>query len=114
MKKISMAIGFLLACSTFCVAQCEKSLVIHSSKTEYLGADSLLQNMVPENTVIEINHPNIVIRPGGKKMEGVIHSDSCSWSIPYKEGKSILNTTFKDDQGNSKNAVITINAKGEN
>ncbi|MEO6549122.1 MAG: hypothetical protein ABIN94_14045 [Ferruginibacter sp.] len=112
MKKITFITALLLSCNLFCSAQCDKNLVIESSKTEYLDADSVMQKAVVENTIIEINKPNIVIKPADKKMAGVILSDSCDWRIPFVEGRSVYNTTFKDEKGNVRDALVTVIGSG--
>lgn len=111
MKNIILSLSLLLVCNATGFAQCDKKLVIHASKTEYLDAGNVVERTVTENTVIEINKPGIIIKPGDKEMKAVIKSDTCTWAIPFKEGKSILNVTFNDDNGNSMQAVITIEGK---
>lgn len=111
MKKILFAISLLLVCNAISFAQCDKKIIITSSTTEYLDADSVLERTVEENTIIEINKPDITIRPGDKTMNAVIISDSCNWKIPFKEGRTTFKVTFSDDQGNKMNATLTIEGK---
>ncbi|MEP7108455.1 MAG: hypothetical protein ABI760_10745 [Ferruginibacter sp.] len=111
MKRIIVAASLLLLCHTISFAQCKGKLTISASKTEYLDANSVVERTVDENTVIEISNPDIIIKPGDKTMKATIKSDTCNWKIPFKEGKTILNVTFNDDQGTTMNASITIEGK---
>ena len=110
MKKISSLASLLLLCHALSFSQCDKNVVINSSKTEYLGVDSVVQRTVEENTVIDITRPDITITPGDKKMTAVIKSETCNWKTPFKEGATILKATFMDD-GKEINATITIEGK---
>ena len=94
-------------------AQCDKKLVLTSSKTEYLNASFVTQRTVDEQTVIEISKPNITITPGGEdnKMTGTIKSDSCNWKVPFKEGKTVYKAILSDPGGEAKSVTITIEGK---
>ena len=94
-------------------AQCDKKLVLTASSTEYLDAAYEVQRTVDEETVIEISKPVITITPGneGNTMTGTIKSDSCSWKLPYKEGKSVLKVTLADPSGETQDVTITIEGK---
>ncbi len=56
----------------------------------------------------------MIISPGTKKMTANIMSDSCAWKTPYQEGTSVYNVRFVDEQGNDRNAVVTILGKNLN
>ena len=92
-------------------AQCDKNVVITSSKTEYLDADTVLQRTIEENTIIQINKPDMIISPGEKRMTAKITADTCNWTTPYVEGQSVLKVTFTDEQGDKKDATVTISAE---
>lgn len=113
MKKNIALFLLLMAASTFTYAQCDKKLLLTSSKTEYLDAAYTVQRTVDEESVIEISKPVITIIPGNaeNKMTGTIKSDSCNWKLPYKEGKSVLKTTLSDPSGEAKDVTITIEGK---
>jgi Tfp pilus assembly protein PilE len=113
MKKIILVVSILLTGTATSFAQCDKKSVIHSSKTEYLDGNNLVERTVEENTVIEISKTDIIIKPGDKTMKAEIKSDTCYWTVPFKEGKTTFSVTFNDDQGNKKQATITIEGKGE-
>lgn len=95
-------------------SQCDKPVKLSVSKTEYLDRDGAVQRTVDENSTIDINATEVVIIPGGdpdKKMTGKIQSKTCTWSVPYKEGKSVVKATVADPSGDQKNATMTIEGK---
>lgn len=111
MKKFLAAVAFLLAGYSFSYAQCDKKVVLTSSKTEYLGADSLVQRTEDELSEVVIDKTTITVKPGDRNtMTGTINSYTCNWTTPYKEGKLVLKTTFTDG-GESKDVNITISGK---
>lgn len=114
MKKI-LAVALLLAGgSLLSYGQCDKKVVLTSSKTEYLGADSSLQRTEDEHTVIEFDKTNITIAPGGEdhKMAGTITSYNCNWPTPFKDGKTVIRVTLSGPDGNdTKKLTITIEGK---
>jgi hypothetical protein len=57
MKQILLALPVLVCCTAFNIstnAQCNKNLVLASSKTEYLDAAGAVQKTVDEKTQIDI------------------------------------------------------------
>ena len=113
MTKFILGLALLLTINSSVTAQCEKKIVLNSSKTEYLDASFTVQRTVDEVTVIEIINKEITITPGGSdnQMSGTINSDSCNWKTPWKEGKMVLNTTLVDPRGEAQNVKITIEGK---
>ena len=94
--------------------QCDKNVALAVSKTQYLDGSGTVQRTVDENSTVEINTSEVVITPGGNadhKMNGKIQSNTCSWSVPFKEGKSIYKARFEDPSGNQQNATLTIEGK---
>jgi len=115
MKKIFAAILLLAGVSTLSYGQCDKKVILTSSKTEHLGADSTVQDTRDEQTVIEFDKTNIVINAGGEdhKMTGTITSYNCNWQTPFKEGKTVIKVTLSDHEGaDIKKITITIEGKG--
>ena len=110
MKQIILAL-FALACSTGINAQCDKSVVINSSKTEYLNEKDEVKKLVDEKTVIDISKNSITISPeSDHTMTGTILSATCDWKTSFKEGKTVLKASF-EDQGKTKNVTLTIVGK---
>ena len=113
MKKIITAVALLLATCTLSYAQCDKKVVLTASKTEYLGTDSTVQKSVDENTEVVFDKTSLVVttgQNGDHVMTARINSTTCDWKIPYKEGKTVLKTTFADGS-EAKNVTITITGK---
>jgi hypothetical protein len=112
MKKIITAVALLMAGCSFSYAQCDKKVMLTSSKTEYLGADSTVQRTNEEQSEVVFDKTSITVKPGDENaMTGTVNSYTCNWTTPYKEGKLVLKATFSD--GNeSKNVTITITGKG--
>ena len=94
-------------------AQCNKSVSLTASKTEYLDASMAVQRTVEEKTVIEISDSVITIVPGNEanKMTGKIVSKACQWAVPYKEGKSQIKAALQDGSGDTKNVTFSIEGK---
>jgi hypothetical protein len=109
--------SFLLAAAFVSVglagyAQCEKKVVLTSSKTEHLGADSAVQQVQDEKTTIEFDKSIITISPGNENtMNGTVNSYTCNWSVPYKTGKTQLKVTLTNPQGETQKVTITITGK---
>ena len=113
MKKIVLSALLTVSVAVIAAAQCDKNIILTSSKTQYLDSGFTLMRTVDEKVVIEISKTEITIIPGSEddKMGGTIQSATCNWQQPYKEGKSILRVPIKDRSGDVKNATITIEGK---
>jgi hypothetical protein len=112
MKKIIILLSLLIAGSAVSFAQCGKKVVLSTSKTEHLDANGVVQRTDDEKATVEIGKTDLKITVNDEhKMTGTIKSDSCIWSIPYKEGKTIIKATISNDQGEDKNVTITIEGK---
>lgn len=112
MKKIITAVALLLAGYSFSYAQCDKKVILTSSKTEFLGADSTVERTKEEQSEVVFDKTSITVKPGDQSaMTGTVNSYTCNWTTPYKEGKLVMKATFTD--GNeSKNVTITVTGKG--
>ena len=111
MKKIILPILFLIA-GISVYAQCDKRVIITSSKTEYLDADGNVQRSVDETSIVEFDSKEIIITPGDDPvMKGTISSFTCEWKTPFKEGKTVLKTTLTNGQGQNFGLTITVEGK---
>lgn len=112
MKKI-LLLPLLLLTIPAVYAQCDKEVTLAVSNTEYINAAGAVERTVDEKSTIEISKSDVVIRPGNedRKMSGKIQSNTCTWSVPYKEGKSVIKARFDDPSGNQQNATITLEGK---
>lgn len=110
MKQILLALLATIFCATL-NAQCDKNLVLTSSKTEYLDASGAVQKTMDEKTQIDIGQKSITISPGSDHtMTGAILSVTCAWQTAFKEGKSEFKTEF-EDQGMNKQITIILEGK---
>jgi hypothetical protein len=90
-------------------AQCDKPVVLTSSKTEYLNAEGVVQRTVEEDCVIKIGKAQVTIAPSGHDvMVGAITSTVCEWKEPFKTGKTTVEAKFKDGNGGESAATISI------
>lgn len=113
MKKYFL-ITALLSGSIAGFAQCDKTSVLTSSKTEYLDAAMTLQNTQEEKSTVEISKTTVLITPGDEdhKMTINITSQDCNWKTAYKEGKSVIKGTMAEPDGSAThNVTITIEGK---
>ena len=111
-KANAFTFAFLLLSVGTGFAQCDKNVVLTCSKTEYLNAEGAVQRTVEEESVIKISKSEVTIAPSGHaKMTGSVTSTACEWKQPFKAGKTTLEATFKNDNGATSNATITIEGK---
>ena len=112
MKKIILILSLLAAGSTLSFAQCDKKVMLTTSKTQHLDATGAVLRTDAEKAVVEINKSELKINVNDDhKMTGVIKSNTCNWTTPYKEGKTIIKATISNDQGEDKNVTITSEGK---
>ena len=114
MKKILFCSLVLCFAAANSYAQCDKTLQLHSSKTDFLDAGYTLKGSKDESVLVDITKTTITITPNGdsqQAMSGTIKEASCDWKVPYKEGKMIIKTDLVDASGDVKEATITIEAK---
>ncbi|WAC15349.1 hypothetical protein [Dyadobacter pollutisoli] len=113
MKKLIL-LGVLLIISAVSFAQCDKDLMLTSSKTEYLDSLGNFQRSVDEETVIKISKSKIVITPAKSvEMVGNIESSKCDWKVAYKEGKTVSKVLFEGPLGSLHGTVTTEGSNGK-
>lgn len=112
MKTILFSFSLLFS-AVLSFAQCDKEVKLITSKTEYLDAAGVVQRTVDEQSTIDIGKTDILIVPGNadQKMIGTIQSTTCTWSVPYKEGKSVIKALFAKEPGQQMHVTITIEGK---
>ena len=114
MKKILLCTLALVFAGLYSHAQCDKSVKLQASKTQFLNANNEVQGSKQENTVVEITQTTIAILPSGNAdnaLSGTIKERTCEWKVPFKEGKMVIKTDLVDASGDVKQATITIEAK---
>jgi hypothetical protein len=96
MKKM-LSLVLLIAASVTCSAQCDKKLLFSSSKTDHMENGSLLFTK-EETVVLQVDRSSISLTiDGEQKGLMAITSQTCSWPVPFKEGKSTFNVSMGDD-----------------
>jgi hypothetical protein len=112
MKTIILILALLVAGSAISSAQCGKKVKLTTSKTDHLDASGAVTRTDDEKAVVEISKSDLVITVNDEhKMTGTIKSDSCNWSVPFKNGKTIIKAILSNDQGEDKNVTLTIEGK---
>ncbi|HWZ14076.1 MAG TPA: hypothetical protein VNW95_02475 [Mucilaginibacter sp.] len=112
MKTITLIFSLLVAGCTMSFAQCEKNLVLTSSKTEHMNADGVVQRTDDETAKIELTKTAINVSVNDEhKITGTIKSQTCDWKVPFKEGKTVIKAAVSNDQGEERNVTITIEGK---
>lgn len=112
MKKQVLVLLIAAAAGTSSYAQCDKKVLVVSSKTEYLNGNGEVQRSVDETTTVEYDTATIVITPGDDPtMTGTIKSRTCEWKVPFKEGKTVIKAILTNPQGQTMNLTITIEGK---
>ena len=109
-----MVVAILLIGSSLSFAQCDKKVILTSTKTEHLGADSTVQRAEDERTEIVFDKTSITIKPGNEDhtMTGTITSYTCNWTTPYKNGRMVLKVSLDNPDRGDKDVTITIEGKG--
>jgi len=102
----------LIASSTLCFAQCDKTVTLTALKTNYYDAQDKLLKSDDETSMVTISKTSVSITPGSNsKVSGPVSSYICSWTKPYKEGKMVVKCKLLNENNVEKNATITIEAK---
>jgi hypothetical protein len=112
MKTIILIISLLIAGTAITFGQCDKKVVLTTSKTEHLDANGIVIRTSDEKAVVELSKSDLTITVNDEhKMTGKITSNTCNWNIPFKQGKTIIKATISDEQGEDKKVTITIEGK---
>ena len=111
MKKFILPLVFVVGAGLSSYAQCEKRVIIVSSKTEHIKAGEV-ERTKDETSTIEFDGKEINISPGDDApITGTIKSTTCEWKTPFKEGKSVVKALVTDPQGQTFNITVTVEGK---
>lgn len=108
-----LALGVLALGITLGHAQCDKTVVLTGSKTEYLNAQGELQRTVDEQSTLTFTKTEVTRHEPGKdepELQGKITSVTCDWKVPFKEGKTVIKATLQEG-GREEAATFTIEGK---
>ena len=111
LKTALLALSLMIAGTTATFAQCDKTVTLTSSTTNFIDDKGMLLNTRDENTTITITKTDLTIAPGDHQMTGKITYQTCDWKVPFKEGKTVVKSTMSGD-GDDKHVTITIEGKG--
>jgi len=117
MKKILITALVAILSVSYGFAQCKKNLRLVSDTTSFVDQSGGIMNSKQEDVVVEITDSAIDVKISQDGMQrdnltGSVRVTSCQWKVPFKEGKTVFQTTLKDQGGDSRNAVLTIEGKG--
>ena len=111
MKKLVLTLTLLAALSVAAFAQCDKPVVLNSSKTDHIDPAGALIRTKDEAVVIEISKTEINVTVDGEpKMKAAIKSNTCNWNVPFKEGKTVIHGVNQRD-GQDTPVTLTIEGK---
>src|SRR3569833_2161609 len=111
MKKIILTLSLLIGLSAVTFAQCDKTIVLNSSKTNHLDESGAITRTEDETAEIVIDKSAVNIAVNGEhKITANIKSNTCNWTTPFKEGKSVIKAVA-DMNGEDHNVTITIEGK---
>jgi hypothetical protein len=111
MKKIILTLSLLIGLTAVTFAQCEKTVELSSSKTNHLDEKGTITRSDDETAVIDISKSAVDISVNGEhKITAPIKSNTCNWTVPFKEGKTVIKATA-DHDGQDENITITIEGK---
>ncbi len=112
MKKVILTLFLLVSLSAASFAQCDKTVVLTSSKTDHLDASGAVTRTVDETAMIEISKTTVNISINNDpKMNGTIKDNTCNWKVPFKEGKTVIHATMVNGGGEEKKVTLTIEGK---
>lgn len=115
MKRILLLLLILVAAGTVSYAQCDKKVIFSSSKTEHIENEAILRTE-DEVTVLEFDGSTMELTINGTHRGSfLITSKTCNWSVPFKEGKTIISGSFEEGSYDivieGKEGKVTVTAK---
>lgn len=104
--------AILLTAVTTGYGQCENKTILTASKTEHLGADSSVERSDDGVVTIEFDKTTFKVNPPNEDpLNGKVDSVSCSWPVPFKEGKTRMKVTLTNPQGEIQHFTVIIEGK---
>lgn len=111
MKKIILVLSLLLTIAMASFAQCDKTVQLSSSKTNHFDESGAITRTDDETAVIDISKTAVDVSINGEhKITAAIKSNTCNWTTPFKDGKTVIKATA-DRDGQDQNFTITIEGK---
>jgi hypothetical protein len=116
MKKLFFLFSISLFTGIIAKAQCDRTVTWTSTKTDYLDSNGTVKNTVTLPTTVQTTskHITVTVSSGqgdGEVIQGDIKDVKCSWKQAYKDGKESFTSVLAKSNGETRNAIITIEAK---
>jgi hypothetical protein len=114
MKKIILLSLGLFSFNLLTRAQGGKTMVWSASKADFLDAGGNLQETKEDKIVIETSDNQIILKHGDRPediLKGNIKELNCNWTTPFKNGKTSFKTLLEEANGDTKDALVTIEGK---
>jgi hypothetical protein len=109
--KFILAIVMLVVTGMQANSQCDKNVTWYAVKGEMYDTNGGLLDTKSDSIFLVTEPQKISLRfkSDDKELEGTVTKKSCDWKEPYKNGKTVYNTTVILD-GVSSSAVFTLEA----
>ena len=110
--KFILAVVMLVVSGMQANSQCDKKVTWYAVKGEMYDANGGLLDTKSDSIflVTEPQKVSLRFKSDEKELEGTVTQKKCDWKEPYKNGKTVYNTTVLLD-GVSSSAVFTVEAK---
>lgn len=97
MKRIIVALLISLAGTLSTYAQCEENAVLSTSKTNLADPSGEPIGVKDERTLLRFSKTAILLNINDEERgELKIVSQNCNWTIPYKEGRTVIKAKLND------------------
>ena len=97
MKGIIVTLFISLAGTLSTYAQCKENTVLITSKTNLADPSGNPVGVKDEKTVLRFSKTAILLNIDGEdRAELKIVSQNCNWTIPYKEGRTVIKAKLND------------------
>lgn len=110
--KTILAFFILFVTSLPAISQCDRKVTWYASKGDMLDANGTLLDSREDSIFLETDAQKITLRfkSDQNALEGTIKEKACDWKEPFKNGKTVYQTTVSID-GRTSNAIFTVEAK---
>ena len=94
------------------ISQCDKKVKWYGAKGEMLDANGTLLDTREDSIFLDTDPQKITLKfkSDNKSLEGTVKEKTCDWKEPFKNGKSVYQTTVSVD-GSFSNASFTVEAR---
>ncbi|WP_276346419.1 hypothetical protein [Daejeonella sp. JGW-45] len=97
MKSVIITLLICLTGTLSSFAQCEENAVLSTSKTNLADPSGNPTGVKDEKTILRFSKTAVLLNIDGvDRGELKIVSQTCKWTTPFKEGKSVINAIMND------------------